>query len=170
MAPARLSCIDPICARLVKRTSGDMIISGRVYVFGNDSLDVYLRVLPLAPTTPALTLGNPVGVRLRTHNLARPAHALVHKPSGASSSPTVIPSPRRPRQYPLSTPPPPPTIASLLPPTQSRFTPVAAQLPHATTPSSSACSRARLNRRLRHNPSHPAVQRRALPSRTSTVG
>ncbi|KAJ7778893.1 hypothetical protein B0H14DRAFT_327081 [Mycena olivaceomarginata] len=27
MAPARLSCLDPICARLVKRTSGDMIIS-----------------------------------------------------------------------------------------------------------------------------------------------
>ncbi|KAJ7690039.1 hypothetical protein B0H14DRAFT_859671 [Mycena olivaceomarginata] len=79
MAPARLSCLDPICARLVKRTSGDMIISGRVYVFGNDSLDVcatlctfpppladvLLYVLPLAPTTPALAVGNPVRVRLR---------------------------------------------------------------------------------------------------------
>ncbi|KAJ7824993.1 hypothetical protein B0H14DRAFT_2596899 [Mycena olivaceomarginata] len=53
MAPARLSCLDPICARLVKRTSGDMIISGRVYVED-------LRVLPLAPTMAALTVGNPV--------------------------------------------------------------------------------------------------------------
>ncbi|KAJ7707210.1 hypothetical protein B0H14DRAFT_3903136 [Mycena olivaceomarginata] len=34
------------------------------------------------------------------------------------------------RQYPPSSPPPPPTTASLLPPTQSRFTPVSAQLPH----------------------------------------
>jgi hypothetical protein len=33
------------------------------------------------------------------------------------------------------------------------------QLPHATTPCSSVCRRARLNRRLRHNPSHPAVHR-----------
>ncbi|KAJ7734906.1 hypothetical protein B0H14DRAFT_3613812 [Mycena olivaceomarginata] len=65
MAPARLSCLDPICTRLVKRTSGDMIISGRVYVFGNDLLDEDLCVLPLAPTTPALTVGNPVRVRLR---------------------------------------------------------------------------------------------------------
>ncbi|KAJ7743297.1 hypothetical protein B0H14DRAFT_3514921 [Mycena olivaceomarginata] len=39
MAPAQLSCLDPICARLVKRTSGDMMISGRVYVFWNDLLD-----------------------------------------------------------------------------------------------------------------------------------
>ncbi|KAJ7847834.1 hypothetical protein B0H14DRAFT_3674735 [Mycena olivaceomarginata] len=60
MAAARLSCLDPICALLVKRTSGDMIISGRVYVLGNDLLDEDLRVLPLAPTTPALTVGNPV--------------------------------------------------------------------------------------------------------------
>ncbi|KAJ7792173.1 hypothetical protein B0H14DRAFT_172864 [Mycena olivaceomarginata] len=79
MAPAQLSCLDPICALLVKRTSGDMIISGRVYVFGNDLLDVcatlctvpppladvLLYILPLAPTTPALTAGNPVRVRLR---------------------------------------------------------------------------------------------------------
>ncbi|KAJ7729130.1 hypothetical protein B0H14DRAFT_3518391 [Mycena olivaceomarginata] len=65
MAPARLSCLDPICARLVKRTSGDMIISGRVYVFGNDLLDEDLRVLPLAPTTPVLTVGNPFVVANR---------------------------------------------------------------------------------------------------------
>jgi hypothetical protein len=53
------------------------------------------------------------------------------------------------------------------------------QLPHVTTPSSSACSRARLNRRLRHNPSHPAVHRpraaqpylngRAIPVRFPTT-
>jgi hypothetical protein len=55
------------------------------------------------------------GGLLPTHNLARPARTLVHKPSGASSSPTVIPSPRRLRQYPPSPPPPPPTTASPLP-------------------------------------------------------
>ncbi|KAJ7765992.1 hypothetical protein B0H14DRAFT_3895194 [Mycena olivaceomarginata] len=57
MAPARLLS-RPYLRTLVKRTSGDMIISGRV--LGNDLLDEDLRVLPLAPTTPALTVGNPV--------------------------------------------------------------------------------------------------------------
>jgi hypothetical protein len=43
MAPARLSCLDPICARLVKRTSGDMIISGRVYVVRDSSFNCSSR-------------------------------------------------------------------------------------------------------------------------------
>ncbi|KAJ7800721.1 hypothetical protein B0H14DRAFT_1686502 [Mycena olivaceomarginata] len=66
------------------------------------------------------------GGLLPTHNLAHPAHTLAHKPSGTSSSPTVIPSPRRLRQYPPPPPPPPPTTASPLSPPQSRFTLVSA--------------------------------------------
>ncbi|KAJ7778885.1 hypothetical protein B0H14DRAFT_326925 [Mycena olivaceomarginata] len=128
-----------------------------------------LCVLPLAPTMPALTVGIPVRFRLRTHNPARPAHTLVHKPSGTSSSPTVIPSPRKLHQCPPSPPPPPPTTASPLPPTQSRFTPVSAA-PARHHALLQCMQRARLNRRRRHNPSHPAVHRRALPSRISTVG
>ncbi|KAJ7817383.1 hypothetical protein B0H14DRAFT_1387844 [Mycena olivaceomarginata] len=129
-----------------------------------------LRVLSLSPTTAALTLGNPVSVRLRTHNLARLAHALIHKPSGTSSSPTVVPSPMKLHQYPPSPPPPPPTTACPLPPTQSRFTPVsAAPARHLAL---LQCMQPRsLDSALtsQSNPSYPAVHRRALPGRT-TVG
>ncbi|KAJ7729116.1 hypothetical protein B0H14DRAFT_3518374 [Mycena olivaceomarginata] len=104
---------------------------GRVYVFGNNLLDEDLCILPLAPTTPALTVGNPVCVRLRGRPPPNPQpHSSRPHPRSQAQWYFIIanrhPKPKETVSIPAltSTSTADDRISSS--PTQSRFTPISA--------------------------------------------
>jgi hypothetical protein len=95
-----------------------------------------LRVLHLAPTTPALTVGNPVRVRLqgRSPPNSQPRSSRPHPRSQAQWYLVVAnrhPKPKEAASIPALTSTSTTNDRISSSPTQSRFTPVAAQLPHA---------------------------------------
>ncbi|KAJ7769751.1 hypothetical protein B0H14DRAFT_352587 [Mycena olivaceomarginata] len=153
----------------------------RHYVlFRRPLADVLLYVLPLAPTTPALTVGNPVRVRLRGRPPPnpQPRSSRPHPRSPAQWYFVVAnrhPSPGRLRQYPPSPPPPPPTTACPLLPTQSGFTPHPArhhallQCMQPRSLDSAPTSQSIASRRSSPRAAQPQLDSRAIPMRFPTT-